>query len=54
LPVAAGRVAASAGFLLGRIDKTPRRSCEIRRGSINTGLSTPAHAWPCIAAMMAA
>jgi len=47
---------ARARLVLGRMDEleeTMRQSRELRRGSINIGLSTPAHAMPCIAAMMA-
>lgn len=48
---------ARARLVLGRMDEleeTMRQSRELRRGSITIGLSTPAHAMPCIAALMAA
>jgi DNA-binding transcriptional LysR family regulator len=46
-----------ARLVLGRMDEleeTMRQSRDLRRGSIAIGLSTPAHAMPCIAAMIAA
>lgn len=48
---------ARARLVLGRMDEleeTMRQSRDLRRGSITIGLSTPAHAMPCIAALMAA
>ncbi|CAH0200677.1 LysR substrate-binding domain-containing protein [Roseomonas sp. CECT 9278] len=48
---------ARARLVLGRMDEleeTMRQSRDLRRGSIAIGLSTPAHAMPCIAALMAA
>lgn len=48
---------ARARLVLGRMDEleeTMRQSRELHRGSITIGLSTPAHAMPCIAALMAA
>lgn len=48
---------ARARLVLGRMDEleeTMRQSRELRRGSITIGLSTPAHAMPCIAALMVA
>ena len=48
---------ARARLVLGRmeeLEETMRQSRELRRGSITIGLSTPAHAMPCIAALMAA
>lgn len=48
---------ARARLVLGRMDEleeTMRQSRELRRGSITIGLSTPAHAMPCIAALMGA
>lgn len=46
-----------ARLVLSRMDEleeTIRQSRDLRRGSITIGLSTPAHAMPCIAALMAA
>jgi DNA-binding transcriptional LysR family regulator len=48
---------ARSRLVLGRMDEleeTMRQSRDLRRGSIAIGLSTPAHAMPCIAALMAA
>jgi DNA-binding transcriptional LysR family regulator len=48
---------ARARLVLGRMDEleeTMRQSRDLRRGSIAIGLSTPAHAMPCIAALMEA
>jgi DNA-binding transcriptional LysR family regulator len=48
---------ARARLVLGRMDEleeTMRQSRDLRRGSIAIGLSTPAHAMPCIAALMVA
>lgn len=48
---------ARARLVLGRmeeLEETMRQSRELRRGSITIGLSTPAHAMPCIAALMTA
>jgi DNA-binding transcriptional LysR family regulator len=48
---------ARARLVLGRMDEleeTMRQSRDLRRGSIAIGLSTPSHAMPCIAALIAA
>ncbi len=48
---------ARARLVLGRMDEleeTMRQSRDLSRGSIAIGLSTPAHAMPCIAALMVA
>jgi len=48
---------ARARLVLGRMDElenTMQQSRDLSRGSIAIGLSTPAHAMPCIAALMAA
>lgn len=47
---------ARARLVLGRMDEleaSMRQSRDMRRGGIAIGLSTPAHAMPCIAALMA-